>query len=187
MLFAKSVEVVLGGKVQGSSANIAPEFADTRTTRYVPENSDAGTNVGEPVEAEDTDTLEYTLGGADKGLFTIVQADDTDTADVDEEGQIQVKTGAKLDHETEPRLTVTVTAKDPRGGTDTITVTINVTDVDESPTATDFVITDEYTENDTTPVLTLTASDPEDACPDLLVAASVRRQRTFFCRHADAQ
>ena len=168
--FAKSIAFVLGGKVQGSSANIAPEFADTRTTRYVPEDamSVTGTmvNVGEPVKAKDTDTLAYTLGGADKGLFTIVQADDADTTEVDEEGQIQVKVGAELDHETKPRLTVTVTATDPRGGRDTITVTINVTDVDESPTATKLVITaPPYTENDTDPVLTLTASDPEGAAP----------------------
>ena len=90
-------------------------------------------NVGAPVKAKDTDTLEYTLGGADKDLFTIVQADDTGTAGVDEEGQIQVKPGAMLDHETKPTLTVTVTATDPRQATDTITVIINVTDVDEAP------------------------------------------------------
>ena len=82
------------------------------------------------------------------------------------EGQIQVKDGAMLDHETKPTLTVTVTATDPRGGTDTITVTINVTDVDEMPTAMNFVITaPPYTENDTSPVLTLSASDPEGAAP----------------------
>ena len=130
-MFAKSVPYVLGGKVQGSSTNMAPVFADTRAMRYVPENSDEAVNVGAPVEAKDTDTLEYTLGGADKDLFTIVQADDDDADE--EEGQIRVKAGAMLDHETKPTLTVRVTATDPHQATDTITVTINVTDVDEMP------------------------------------------------------
>ena len=164
MLFAKSVSVVVG-KVQGSSANMAPVFADTRTMRYVPEDAESMVNVGAPVKAKDTDTLEYTLGGADKDLFTIVQ-DDSTTMEVDEGGQIRVEVGAMLDHETKPTLTVTVTANDPRGGTDTITVTINVTDVDEPPIATNFVVTaSPYTENDTSPVLTLSASDPEGAAP----------------------
>ena len=166
MLFAKSVDLVLGGKVQGSSTNMAPMFADTRAMRYVPEDAMADTNVGMPVAAKDTDTLEYTLGGADKDLFTIVQADNADTAEVDEEGQIQVKDGDMLDHEIRPTLTVTVTATDPRLATDTITVTINVTDVDEAPMAVgsdDRTV--EYTENDSSSVLTLSAMDPEGAAP----------------------
>ena len=92
--FAKSVAVV-AGKVQGSSTNIAPMFDDTTAMRYVPEDAvttteDDATNVGMPIKAEDSDTLIYTLSGADAGLFTI-RADDAGTADVDEEGQIQVK------------------------------------------------------------------------------------------------
>ena len=170
MLFAKRVAFVLGGKVQGSSTNMAPMFADTRAMRYVPEDAMSATdtmvNVGMPVKAKDTDTLEYTLGGADASLFNIVQMDDDTTGDIDEEGQIQVKVGAMLDHETKPTLTVTVTVKDPRQATDIITVTIKVTDVDEVPTATNFVITaPPYTENATISVLTLSASDPEGAAP----------------------
>ena len=89
--------------------------------------------VGSPVKAKDSDTLSYTLGGADAGSFDIMQADDAATDNVDEEGQIQVKDGAMLDHEMKPTLTVTVTATDPRQATDTITVTIHVTEVDEAP------------------------------------------------------
>ena len=69
-----------------------------------------------------------------------------------------------LDHETKPTLTVTVTATDPHQATDTITVTIQVTDVDEAPMAVgsdDRTV--EYTENDTSSVLTLSARDPEEA------------------------
>ena len=47
-----------------------------------------------------------------------------------------MKAGAKLDHETKPRLMVTLTANDGSGesnATATITVTIYVSDVDEAP------------------------------------------------------
>ena len=166
--FAKSVAIV-AGKVQGSSTNMAPMFDDTRAMRYVPEDAvttdgDA-TNVGMPITAKDSDMLIYTLSGADAGLFTI-EADDPGTADVDEEGQIQVKAEAMLDHETKPTLTVTVKAADPYGATDTITVTIKVTDVDEAPMAVGSNASAvKYTENDTSLVLTLSARDPEGAAP----------------------
>ena len=166
--FAKSETFVLAGKVQGSSTNIAPMFASATAMRYVRENSDAGVNVGGPVTAKDSDTLEYVLSGADAGLFT-VQADDSAAADVDEGGQIQVKAGAMLDHETKPTLTVTVTATDPRGATDTITVTIKVTDVDEAPRITEGGLAvsgpmnPDYLENGTDAVGTYTASGPEAA------------------------
>ena len=103
--------------------------------RYVPENSDGEVEVGSPVKAKDPndDTLSYTLGGADAGLFTIVQTDDDATTGVDEEGQIQVKARAMLDHETKPTHTVTLRRLTRVNATDTITVTIHVTDVDEAP------------------------------------------------------
>ena len=113
--------------------------------------------------------LIYTLSGADAGLFTI-EADDPDTADVDESvGQIQVKEGAMLDHETNPTLTVTLTATDPSEATDTITVTIHVTDVDEAPKITEGGLAvsgpmnPDYPENGMDAVGTYTASGPEAA------------------------
>ena len=51
-----------------------------------------------------------------------------------ETGQISVAVGVELDHETKDRYSVTVRAVDPSGLSDTIRVTINVTDVDETPT-----------------------------------------------------
>ena len=170
--FVKSVVFVLAGKVQGPSTNVAPMFDDTRAMRYVPEDAvtmaadNVVTNVGMPITAKDSDKLIYTLSGADAGLFTI-EPDDANTPNVDESvGQIQVKEGAMLDHETKPTLTVTLTATDPHQATDTITVTIKVTDVDEAPMA---VGSDdrsfEYTEDDTVSVVTLSARDPENAAP----------------------
>ena len=100
--------------------NTAPEFASTRVSRSVVENSATGTNVGAPVTATDTDqddTLTYTLGGADAASFDIVAAT----------GQIQTK--VVLDQETKSSYTVTVTANDGTADSQPITVTITVTDV----------------------------------------------------------
>ena len=55
--------------------NNPPTFTGTGTSRSVVESQPAGTNVGSPVTATDTDqgdTLTYTLGGVDAAAFTIV-------------------------------------------------------------------------------------------------------------------
>ena len=83
-----------------------------------------------------SDELRYTLGGANAASFNIDAAT----------GQLRTK--AALDYEIKPSYTVSVTAEDPSGGTDTITVTINLTDETRTtgPTAVD------YPENGTHPV-----------------------------------
>ena len=107
--------------------NSAPVFSGTATTRTVPENSNAGTNVGTPVTATDADaddTLTYTLEGTDAASFTI----DSGT------GQITTVSGVIYNHEaTKNSFTVTVKADDGNDATDTIVVTISVTDVAEQP------------------------------------------------------
>ena len=140
------------------------------TTREVAENSNA--NVGSPVTATDpdpnSDALDYTLSGADAGLFS-VGPDDPGTPDVDETGQIMVKSGTKLDYETKQTYSVTLKAADSFGDYDTIVVTIMVTDMNEAPeisegglaissTSTARV---EYAENGEGMVATYTASGPD--------------------------
>ncbi len=124
---ADSNLIIVKGTVKGGATNNAPVFADATTTRSVPENSAVGTNVGSAVTATDadSDTLEYTLEGTDAASFTIVSTS----------GQIQTKTGVTYNHEGTSSYSVTVKADDGNGGTDTIGVTVTVSDVNEVPSA----------------------------------------------------
>ena len=102
--------------------NAPPAFQAESTTREVAENSAAGTNVGDPVTATG-DTLTYTLEGTDAASFDIVSTS----------GQIRTKSGVTYDYETKSSYALTVRAEDRNGGSDTIAVTITVTDVEDSP------------------------------------------------------
>ena len=131
--------------------NVAPEFPGETVSRSVAENTPAGTNIGAPVIAADTneeDTLTYSLGGTDAASFTIVAGT----------GQLQTKT--TLDYEKKKSYTVVVTATDPSLLTDTITVTVTVTDVDEIPEVTGQRAIS-YAERGTGAVATYSATDPE--------------------------
>ena len=138
--------------------NATPEFADddadtsgAQTTRMVEENTSAGEDVGLPVAAEDgdDDILTYTLDATALESFDIEPATG------------QIKTKAELDEDTTDSYTVTVTATDPAGDTDSIMVTITVTGVNEPPEITGDV--DDYAENGTGDVADFTATDPESA------------------------
>ena len=105
------------------NVNEAPAFAAATASRSVAENTAAGMNIGDAVTAtdEDTDdTLTYTLGGTDAASFGIVATS----------GQLQTK--ADLDYETKSSYEVTVTAADKAGASDSIEVTITVTDVNDT-------------------------------------------------------
>ena len=104
--------------------NRAPAFTDgTNTTRSIAENTASGVNIGSAISAADPDTgdtLTYTLGGTDAASFSIVSTS----------GQLQ--TNAALDYETKASYAVSVSVSDGNGGSDTIAVTVNVTDVNEN-------------------------------------------------------
>ena len=133
-----------------------PEFDSATATREVPENTEAGENIGDPVTANDpdNDTLTYTLGGSDVSSFDIDSAS----------GQIQTKSGVTYDHESKSSYSVTVKADDNNGGTATIDVTITVTDVDEPPEFDSATATREVPENTEAGVAIgapVTAADPD--------------------------
>ena len=118
----------LSGSGQTNTAsNTAPTFPSSTATRSVAENSPAGTDVGNAITATDADndTLTYTLEGADSASFDLVT--------ISGSAQIRTKSGVTYDHETKSSYAVTVKADDGNGGTDTIAVTITVTDVNEPP------------------------------------------------------
>ena len=118
----------------GRTENTVPRFdeeipqGENSLSRSVPENSDAGVDVGAPVAASDDDgnDLTYTLDGTDAASFDIVSTS----------GQIQTKEGVTYDHESKSSYSVTVKADDGKSGTATIVATITVTDVDEDGTIT---------------------------------------------------
>ena len=107
------------------TANASPAFSAATATRSVPENSPASTHVGAPVTATDgdNDPLTYTLEGTAAAAFEIVSAS----------GQIRTTAGETYDRETQSSYTVTLKADDGNGGSDTIAVTITLTNVIEPP------------------------------------------------------
>ena len=109
-----------------TEVNEAPVFPSAMATRTIPENTPAGRNIGAPVAATDpdNDALTYSLDNLDRAVFDIGSTD----------GQLRTK--AALDFETTPYYSVTVTATDTAGATDTISVTIDVNNLDEPGTVT---------------------------------------------------
>ena len=99
--------------------NSAPTFTDGgSTTRSIAENMPGGTEVGSAISATDSDnsdTLRYSLSGTDAGSFSINSST----------GQLSSST--QFDYETKNSYEVTVTVSDGREGTDSISVSISVT------------------------------------------------------------
>ena len=157
----KSVSNEMSYPVKAYTAvNALPVWADqdpntsgvqTDQMRDVAENSKAGTNVGAPVDAtdsDDIDVLTYTLTDGEydaAGVYTPADTDgdnatpsetdgDSTKFDIDQaSGQLSVKSGAMLDHETKDTYVVRVTATDGSGAPASVKVTINVTDANDDP------------------------------------------------------
>ena len=107
-------------------ANRNPAFSGGSRTFSVAENTPPGADVGSLVAAldPDGDTLTYILEGTDRDSFDIIVTNGA--------GQIQTKEA--LNHEEKSSYSVAVRARDGRGGTDAVNVTIRVTDVgNEAP------------------------------------------------------
>ena len=135
--------------------NNAPVFASETTMRTVMENETG--DAGDPVTADDADgdDLSYTItGGADMDAFGITLGT----------GQITVNAGTKLDFEgDQTSYELVVTAMDPFGGSDSTTVTLTVTEVNEKPVLDGGELEEDGYPENMTAVTTFTAMDPEGA------------------------
>ena len=143
-----------------AAGNNAPVFAEASETREVAENSAADTDVGLPIpEAtdDDDDDLTYSMAGTDAASFAF------------EASTRQITTIAGVDYNfeaTKNSYEVTVKADDSNGGTATVDVTINVTDVNEKSAKPDKPTLAAVTGSSTT--LTATWTKPDlDGGPDI--------------------
>ena len=145
-----------------TSVNDPPEFETEMTTRTVSESAQPGDEVGTKVAATDVDdiTLTYSLSGASDFV-------------IEDTGQIRVAPGITLDREHTPSYDATVTADDGKGGTDSITVTINVSNVNEAPTAVNDTAT---TAEDQSVIIDVLANDTDPDTEKANLMVSVRTQ-----------
>ena len=128
-------------------------------TLTVFENRSAGTNVGSvravdegnPGTGTTTENVTYHIESrADASFFEI------------DERSGAITTTTTLNREEKSPRTISVRATDPFGGSDTVTVSIEVTDDPEAPVITSGSTNERYRENDTRIVGTYTATDQED-------------------------
>ena len=130
---------------------------------------DLGTN--EDDTAASPDILTYSLSGQDADSFTITGTVDNppdDGADPpvltdspNNDGVLSFKTSVDLNYETKSEYKVTVKATDPSGESDSVTVTVNITNLNEPPEWTLEPAMPVYMENGTADVATYLAKDPE--------------------------
>ena len=150
--------------------NDAPSFdaGDGTASRTVAENTTSGTDLGEAFGASDVDdapnALTYSLDGTDAASFEIVSSTG------------QLKTFAALDYETKTTYQVVVRVTDSGGGagqmailTDTITVDIAVTNVNDAPVALDDSLT--IAEDTSTTTVDVIANDSDQDGDTLSVTA----------------
>ena len=128
--------------------NNAPSFTDglTGASYRVAENSSPGTRVGGPLAVADVDegdAVSASVSGSDMFRAAVVRTSDADADEVTHGVQISV---AKTGLDFEGKITsydITVTVEDMYGGSDSIDVRIDLTDVNEAPTKTDDDIADQ--------------------------------------------
>lgn len=161
--------------------NDAPTFTeDSPTSRSVAENLSSGVAFGEPVLARDqdiNDILEYGLTGTDASSFSIDMSSG------------QLKTNARFNYEEKDAYTVLVTVDDKNGGTDEITVSINIIDENDKPVFTDGFFTSRSVAENLAPGAAI--GDPveaEDEDNDTLVYSIVSANTdTFSVDDSDGQ
>ena len=116
---------LVGTGMTNTADNSAPSFGSPSARINLAENTPAGQNVDAAVRATDNDstTMVYSLEGRDADSFDIVPTS----------GQILTKSA--LNHEEKTEYTVLVKVDDGDGGSAVASRTINITNVDETPSA----------------------------------------------------
>ena len=137
----------------GVPNNQPPAFSSNTASRNVNENELSGTDVGAVVTATDPEnnTISYSITGSNPGNFNI------------DSSSGQIETGQLLNHEATDSYTITVRAS-ATGGSDTISVTITVDDVNEAPAFASSSYSRSVNENVSTGSnvgTAITAADPE--------------------------
>ena len=135
------------------TASRAPAFLTDTQVQHVEENSSASDVVARVLALDPKgETLTYTLSGPDAPSFNIADAT---------VGELRAKVA--LDYETRSSYEVIVTATNPGGFSDSVTLTINVTDVNEPPGRPDPPTVSDETESS----LTVTWTEPANTGPDI--------------------
>ena len=157
----KTATEVSANRVQEAPPQPEPPVfpADGDYNRSIRENTRAGSSLGAAVRATDANNDRLTYSIPPSADFEI----DVSSG--------QLRTNAELDHEDQEQHFVTVTATDPGGLTDTVSVTITVEDVDETPVVTG-PNTPEVAENGGTSVAAYTATDPDETGIDWVLTGS---------------
>ena len=121
----------------------------------VKENADKGTII-DTLEAKDLDLYDTVL------TFTLVK-DTSGCFDVSKSGVVTVKVDhcKNLDYEKNPQLPITVKVTDTKGGSDTKTVIVKITDVNEAPEIDDQTIYVDEDEPIGSVIDTVEARDPD--------------------------
>ena len=150
------------GVVQESrTQNAAPKFPDQDPNKAGDQSDDTGREVAENTKTKQSIGAAVTANDADDSyLLYTLSGTDADSFDLDRDSG-QLKTKAELDYESKTTYTAMVTATDPSGATDSIMVTINVTNEDDPADITADSSID-YAENGTGLVATFTATDEDD-------------------------
>ena len=173
-----------------------PMFSASAVTRNVAENTGPGGNVGAPVTASGPEGITYSLEGPDAKYFNIAAMDiaagaiftnsralsagqitvggddpDTDDGDPDTTNDVEAGEDPELDFDDADKkqtFSVIVKAEGADDQTATVTVTIQVTDVNERPEVEDAdgdpvvsPVAVNYAEDDGGAVATYSAEDPE--------------------------
>ena len=167
--FSLTVQVTDDGETTTDDATVTVNVTDVepaianQTVGSVAENVSNSTSVGTVAVTNDTDSVAFSItAGNTGGAFAINSST----------GEITVNDTSAIDYESSTSFNLTVQVTDDGGTTtDDATVTVNVTDVNEAPTATNMTQTQTYNEDDASVTLddiVVTDVDTGDAITAIL-------------------